>query len=377
MDAKAKKLIIKSRLFEKKNILFILINLFIFLAFLITISLLYFTFTYEFFSQTRNPRYTTIEALKKDEQGNYLPYDDYAFLNNLDYVVFHENSKYERIIIPLNISSKDVEIEIKPLLDIKELKLSKSLLKNEIICTNYMMNIDYDKDIVDYVIKTKKLFGNSIDINNTNLKLTGTYSPRINMSSLNTCYVSKETFEDLAQNEEPRNSEIIRIDNQKNVNKLREELRSRGLSMYVSEYRGDVKMFIIISVFIALIILVITFTILYNFIKKKTIYRLNHYGILKVSGYKDKDIINLEILESSMILLISFIIAYIIYYILYKKVTVAILYSLLFESELTVDIPIIIPILSIIVAFLLTTLTIKKLLKHYFKYDISEMLEGD
>lgn len=376
MDNKSRKLLIRSHFLEKRNIIFIFINIFIFLAVLTTISLLYFSVTYKFLSENKDPRYLTITTHKEDDQNNWIPYDDYSFLDNNNHVVFHIDSKYSGFYAKTNISKRNIELFIKPLLDENEIRLTKKLGKNDIICSKYILTINSNEEI-DGIINLKKHINKTLEYADYNLNLLTAYSTRDNMSSMNTCYVSKETYEELSKNIEKESSEIIRVDKKENINYVKSELFKRGLKAYTKQGNGDVNLFIIVSIFIALIVTIISFTILFNFVKKKTLYRMKRYGILRVSGYKDKDIIKLEIIENTFILIVSFIIAYIIFTFMYKKTIISVLYEFLLDSLITVYIPLLIPILSFALGFVLTTISINKLLKHYFKYDISEMFRSD
>ena len=376
MDNKARLLLIRSHALEKKNIIFIFINIFIFLAVLTTISLLYFSVTYRFLTSTRNMQYKTLTAHKEDESGTWLPYDDYRFLDNNEHVVFHINSKYDGFLISSKFLNKDTDFYIKPLLDSRELN-NKTLNKNDIICSNYIMTINPSTDEYEDVINAKKYMNQTIEYNNQSLKLIDTFSTRDNFTSLNTCYVSKETYEELGEYLDTRSSETIRIDNKENIDLVKRELFAKGLTVNMKYEDEQGHLFVLISIFVSLIITIISFTILYNFIKKKTIYRLKRYGILKTSGYRDKEIIKIEVLENTTILASSFIISYILFSFAYKKVIISTLSELLAESIITAYIPLAIPIVSFIVGLILLLISINKLLKHYFKYDISEMLESD
>lgn len=376
MDNKARLLLIKSHALERKNIIFIFINIFIFLAVLTTLSLLYFSITYSILTSKKDVSYKTISSHKKDEIGNWIPYDDYSFLDNNEHIVFHINSKYAGFVIDTKITNKDTELFIKPLLDSNELS-NKKIGKNELICSNYIMTVNQETEEYNGIINTKKHLGKTIKYNDQSLKLTDTFSSRINFNRLNTCYVSKETYEEIGEYLEERSSETIRIDKKENINSIKSELFAKGLSVEMKYENGQVNLFILISICIALIITIISFTILYNFIKKKTIYRLKRYGILKTSGYKDKDIVKLEVIENTIILATSFIISYIIFIFAYKNITISILSEFLAESIITYYIPLAIPIISFIVGLILILISINILLKHYFKYDISEMLESD
>ena len=376
MDNKARFLLIKSHALEKKNIIFILINIFIFLAILITISLLYFSITYELLTKTKDVSYKTIRSHKEDEKNHWLPYDDYSFLDDNKHVIFHINAKYDGFAIDTKILNKDTEIYIKPLLDSQELS-NKKIGKNDLICSNYIMTVDPETKEYDGIINTKKYLNQTITYNNQTLKLINTFSARENFNRLNTCYVSKETYEELGDYLEKSSSETIRIDAKENINSVKKELFSKGLTVDMKYENGEVNLFVLISIFISLIITIISFTILYNYIKKKTIYRLKRYGILKASGYKDKEIIRLESMENTLILIASFLISYIIFFFAYQKVAIFILSEFLAESIITIYIPLAIPLISFLVGLILLLISINKLLKHYFKYDISEMLESD
>ncbi|MDE6141677.1 MAG: hypothetical protein K2G03_03645, partial [Bacilli bacterium] len=334
MDNKARLLLIKSHALEKKNIIFIFINIFIFLAVLTTLSLLYFSITYSILTSTKDVSYKTISSHKKDEIGNWIAYDDYSFLDNNEHIVFHINSKYDGFVIDTKITNKDTELFIKPLLDSNELS-NKKIGKNELICSNYIMTVNQETEEYNGIINTKKYLGKTIKYNDQSLKLTDTFSSRINFNRLNTCYVSKETYEEIGEYLEERSSETIRIDKKENINSIKSELFAKGLSVEMKYENGQINLFILISICIALIITIISFTILYNFIKKKTIYRLKRYGILKTSGYKDKDIVKLEIIENTIILATSFTISYIIFIFAYKNIIISILSEFLAGSIIT------------------------------------------
>lgn len=373
MDTKAKYMLIKSHIFEKRNIIFIFINLFIFLATLITVSLLCYSFTFKVATITKDIKYKTIETYKKGEDDSYIPYD-YTFLDNIDHIAFHVDSKYDRFYTSTKIGNEMFDLTIMPLIDKKEIK--KDINKNEIVCSNYLVRLD-EEGKIESLLNTKRALNESLIINDTSLKLTNTYSTRKNMTSLDTCYVSIETYEELTKDQELQDSHIIRIDSAKNVDKVKLELINRGLTAITKHEDGGSNLFVLISIFVALIIIIITFTILYNYIKKKTIYRIKRYGLLKACGYKDKDIINVEVLENAIISCASFIVSLTIFIPIYLTVSVNVLYEFLYESIITYNIPILIPVISFLFGIIITVIATKSLLKKYFKYDISEMLEGD
>lgn len=374
MDIKSKYLLIKSHIFEKRNIIFIFINLFIYLSTLITFSLLYFSITYKYNSLNNDISYKTIETYKKDEYGEYIFYDDYSFLDNMDHIIFHVNAKYNGFYSTTTIHNKDYDLTIIPLIDKNE--INKDINNNEIVCSNYLLTLD-EEGKIESILNTKKILNETIKINDISLKLISTYNSHYNMTSSDTCYVSKDTYDKLTEYQEDDYSHIIRVDNIENVANIKSELVSNNLSSIVKYENGEFQLFILISIFIALIIIIITLTILYNYIKKKTLYRLKRYGILKTCGYKDKNIINVEVLENTIISLLSFIISFLIFIPLYKITTINILYEFLYESIITYDIPIIIPIISFLFGIILTIISTHNLLKKYFKNDISIMLEGE
>lgn len=373
MDKKAKYMLIKSHIFEKRNIIFIFINLFIFLATLITVSLLYYSFTYKVATITKDTKYKTIETYKKGEDDNYITYD-YTFLDNMDHITFHTDSKYNRFYTSTKIGNEIFDLTIIPLIDKKEIK--KDINKHEIVCSNYLTILD-EEGKIETLLNTKKVLNKNIIINDISLTLTNTYNARNNMASLDSCYVSLETYDELTKEQELENSHIIRVDSINNVDKIKQELINKGLTAIAKYEDGSSRLFVLISISIALIIIIITFTILYNYIKKKTIYRIKRYGLLNACGYKDKDIINVEVIENVIISCASFIVSLIIFIPIYLTVCVNVLYEFLYESIITYNIPLIIPIISFLFGLMLTIITTKKLLKKQLKYDISEMLEGD
>ncbi|MCX4364142.1 MAG: ABC transporter permease [Bacilli bacterium] len=368
MDSKGRKILIKSHLFENRNILFFMINFFIILVILILMFTLYFSITYKILSYSNDVSFRTVEVSKKEDDNIPLPYD-FSFLDNFDSISFHVDKRYDEMEFALK-NYSDVSVKLKPLLEPSEINTNKELSQNEAICSKNFM-IYSNENSVKY-IRPKDL-----QFEDFSLNLLGVYNTRDNMSSLNTCYISKSTYESLLQSEQSY-EEIVRLNNITDVKNFRSQMAKKGLSTYVKKQNnGNINLFIITTVFIISIVLIISFTIIFNFIKKKSIYRLKRYGLLKAVGYKNIDIVSLELREDVIIFICAFIASTIPLALLYNYTISHIFMEFVNESLMTVNMPILAILISFILVISFIIYIVKSVLKKILKQDISTILEGD
>lgn len=94
------------------------------------------------------------------------------------------------------------------------------------------------------------------------------------------------------------------------------------------------------SLLISLVVLIISFTLIYIFIKKKIRYRLTTYGILKVSGYKNKEIFKIDLLENIIVSTICFLVSVLIFIIIYTLIinNITIFDKMIYDNEIDLKI---------------------------------------
>ncbi len=153
-------------------------------------------------------------------------------------------------------------------------------------------------------------------------KIVGFYDNTTIMNYTNECYGIEEDIKIFVDTLNPTREKKaytyrIVVDKPFNLNKVKKEIKKLGYEISDSAIIEFDKPTIAIIVSISTsIFIVITFTIiylLYSYIKKKIKIESKYIGIIRACGYTKNQVINEQLIENSMILLISFIISSIIF----------------------------------------------------------------
>ncbi|CDF10715.1 putative uncharacterized protein [Mycoplasma sp. CAG:776] len=311
MNLKDRLWIIKSHIFEKRNSILMIVFFFLMLAILIILAFHNFMgyLTHYEDLKPRNRDLRIYEKLSENQIEQIKKINHVVFVSNLNDNLYFEIPEY-------NTNELGI-IYLNPLLEKNEItiKNGKSLTeKYDMICpTKFYPHETFNEN--DFI---KNIIGREVTINGNTFKIVGTYKNTEVGNSLSDCYISEEAFTELP------NSQIdylrIRVDNTKNNQYVASELNKLGIKVSNPKYPNAYEGFEYISLFITLLILFISFYIIYNFIKKKIRYRLTTYSILKVSGYKNKEIYKIDLLENIILATICFILSTICFIIIYNLV---------------------------------------------------------
>ena len=169
----------------------------------------------------------------------------------------------------------------------------------------------------------------------------------------------------------------VKVETLKDVKPISEKIKALGFEVRPNTYISN-SYSKHIPIFVSILTIIISFYILYNFIKKKLIYHIHTYGILKASGYKNEDIFKIEFIENTIITTICFIISVIIFIIgYYIIINMPVIYSyFVFSNEYNYKIPVLGFLLVYLVLILLNFINSKLLMKQYiYKRNIFEVLE--
>lgn len=325
MNLKDRLWIIKTHIFEKRNKILMIVLFFLILAILIILAfhnfMSYLTHYEDIRPQNRN--LYTYEELNENQIEQIKQINHVVFVSNLNYNLYFEIPEY-------NTNELSI-LYLSPLLEQNEITIKdgKHLTeKYEMICpAKFYPYETFETFNKKNLIKGKNIIGKEITIYGNNFQIVGTYSNTEIGSSLNDCYISQEAFTELPNSE--ADYLIIRVDDTKNNDCVAKELNKLGIEVSNPNYPNAYEGFEYISLFITLLILFISFYIIYNFIKKKIGYRMTTYNILKASGYKNKEIYKMDLLENLILCTICFILATIFFLIIYNLT----IYNISFLTE--------------------------------------------
>ena len=381
MDLKSRFFLIRKHLLDKRNILLILAMTIIMLILLFCVTV-YFIFAH---NPSKNIAYHTIEVTKK--QNN--PENDYSVLNNIEHVIYKTSTPNGIIYLNPTIFKSEhqqSEMTLKILFTSDLLKVTKgtSNLKDyEMICPSnfYPYDINSEANVLDKIypknfFNMNKSIGKTfnIDINNQNisLKLVGTYDNYRYYESFNTCFISESTYNKL--DIPKKDSYTLVVDNIKNIENVNETVKKLGFNFNSHYYNDDG--ITALPLFTCIVICLISYLVLYNFIKKKIKYNANKYGILKACGYPNKEILKIEYLENIIISLPSMFFSFIIATIIYK-IVIFNNYFLYFiaNGEISVIIPKEVYLIVYVIAFIILTIVTIITMKIYLNKSIENLLK--
>lgn len=393
--------LIKKRLLETRNIIlfFIIVVIFLILFTCITIT--------NFSKSNKNEIYN-LEIARSLYVFESKDGDVEEKINEVDNIEYFFSNKY---LSPKRFEIKEFDDElsdgiilIKALLndDIKIMSGKNITANNEMICSNYFYPHEYDDKLYsEQFLKGKDIINKKITVDSDNedsvgekvsLNIVGTYKNKYSEEA-NTCYVNIETYDKITSKYNGRSLEydengdltsieynkyenyIVVVDDIKNMQDVENKLNELGIG-YEEVFRIKLEFINIlytVPIFVAIIIVIISVSLLYNFIKKKIYYRTNNIGLLKSFGYTNKDISKIYIYENIFIVFFSFIISLIIYLLALKYLSYNFLAEVTYNSYI-LEIPVLYIILTIVFLNILIAIYINKNCNRLMKHNISFLL---
>lgn len=375
MNLKNRLWILKFRFFEKRNIILLIVLSFTFLAILTTLTFFYIT-NYTTHNELSSPSYLNLHVYVEDQ---VVSDEIIKEIEDIDHVIYATNLISSRTVFE---SANQESIVLKPLLDEKEIKIKKGRnLENnlEAICPNEFYPYDFSDTLnPNKYIKGNKVVGKIITINNQTFKIVGTYDAKKIRNSANECYISKNDFKKLP-NIIDTQIVTVKVDKTTNQPKVAEEISKLGFKEIERNNNNTNYLLMYTSLLISLVVLIISFTLIYIFIKKKIRYRLTTYGILKVSGYKNKEIFKIDLLENIIVNTICFLISVFIFIIIYTLIinNITIFDEMIYNNEIDLKINYFYILLSYFICVIMMVIATKHLTKKYLNISIHNMIKEE
>ena len=375
MNLKSKLWILKFRFLEKRNIILLIVLSFTFLAILTTLTFFYIT-NYTTHNTLSSRSYLNINVYVEDQVVND---EIIKKIEDIDHVIYATNLTSGRTIFN---STNQESIVLHPLLDEKEIKIKKGRnLENslEAICPNEFYPYDFT-DTLDpnNYIKGNKVIGKTLMINNQTFKIVGTYDAKKVRDSANTCYISKNDFKKLP-NVIDTQFITVKVDKVANQPQVAKEIFKLGFERIDIKSNNTNYYLMYTSLLISLVVFIISFTLIYIFIKKKIRYRLTTYGILKVSGYQNKEIFKIDLLENIIVSTICFLASVFIFIIIYTIIinNLTIFDEMIYHNEIDLKINYFYILLSYLICIIMIVIATKHLIKKYLNISIHDMLKEE
>ena len=389
--------IIINKLFVRDNVLFYLVNILTILAIFICITII--NFSLDFKNSNYNYFDTRVLFISKSDDNKINDK-----VKNIKHVSLVESKKYAQPAFvttnEFDVELLDSEISLRPLL-LNNIKITKgSEIKNDydIICPEsfypYSLYITnnigvFEKKLIDkHFIKKSYLVGREVKVVNHNneevfLKIVGTYKNR-KLDGINTCYISKKSFDmfksdyEICSDDvcEEYNSFMVLVDDFKNMEYVENELSKLGFSS-IRQVSFDEVLFsqlISIPTFVASIVIVLSITLVYSFIRRKSEKSRKEQAILKSLGYKEEDIIKIYKSELSICYFISSFVSFLLYLIIFYFIYNYYLYEFRFYNYL-IPIPYFYFVIFIILFYFYNMFIIKIFIKNNYKFCVRKLFE--
>lgn len=429
---------IKRNLINTRNIILTLISTLLMVILFFALTFLDFTIKSERYIKTNYMKDLNIEVIRKTPYFNnineYINYISSTEHNNIYKEEYDNLSNYKHVIsnLPIKINDEVLlrfkgyenqdnpkEINIKVIYNKDNIKLINGNYpkKGEIVCPTKLYPYVLTKSILNMniiepnkIIDTNKELGNTYDLvefrwntgtnidvknsrynNDIKLKLVGTYDNKYSFDSMDTCYTAFETYDLFRDCESyttignglnketicmPYNGRVLTADSKENVSSIINNLQENG---YDTSIKGQIEInstSYMYPIIISLVTMIMTVTIILLNINKKCINKTINFAILQATGFRKKQIINIELLDNTIIYLISYVLSLILYYLLLIYLS-----NNLFSGYFFFGQNFEIPYVSIIIIYILISLIIYIFsiikLNEILKKDIMINLEGN
>ena len=382
--------ILKRKIINKRNIIFIIILSILVTIILLCISIMYFVnSTYNMLINDIDNRTLIISKPATEEE--------YQHIEDIKHVLLVTSNKYSDglsvDVKEFKYDGKEGIVTLEPLLipaDL-EIKEGKSITNElEVVCHSHFnpfFNQFNYTPVNNFFYKDKEIIGKEFNVQSRNtkdvysFKIVGTFISH-NLSTIDTCYMSINDFDKIKSNiaalsgDTPiyYNDLMVVVDDVTNLETVKQKLTNLGYFPFSAYTLDDsYKYMVTIPLFICLIISIITFNILYNFLNKKIKYQVKSLGLLKCVGYKNKVIFKYEVLENLILLIISIIISFIISFISFLIMNNVFLLEYK-QVTLSIHLPYIYVLFFLIGLILLVIFLTYYFLKKIFNFSIQELL---
>lgn len=416
MSFKDQFFIVRNRLFEKKNIILLIVLTIIFLILITCLTVIQFSINNknEISNLADGRTYKIIHEVIDDDINHTLRDVEFTEeqiekIKNLEHVELIVNEKYyfgnRTEVSTFDKESEEGILSLKVLLNKDDIKIKKGTnLENkyELVCSDTFYPHEFDERMYrDLFIPSSEFIGKEIEVISSNedldgkkvtLKIVGSYENKY-METANTCYTDMETYNEISSKyagwvgsyDEKGNliekeynkyyDYFVVIDSKDNISSVLDELRRMNVEYYPYSYTDFtfMNMLLIIPIVIGIVVIILTLNILYSFISKKNTNRLNNIGILKAIGYDEKDIISLNFKENTILIIICFIVSLLIYFVALNYLTYNFLAEVTYNNVI-LDVPYVLIALLLILFIFIIYLITKSSFKKIFNYSIQDLL---
>ena len=404
-------------LFKKDNTLFIIIITILILIIYVLLTITNVVIEYYYNTNKYNFLARTLIVEKEDKTEKELD-----SISNINHVVVNVSDKYYNSFYTNIYEKEHSSLAINSIINQDDLKIVKGRSPkniNEIVipikfCPYDVFHIKKENfmdgnDLIGKTFTVKSDKSVTYDMNHDDpkyeemmdnrekvtLTVVGTYDSTINLVESNVAYTSTQTidglksqynggqgFTDSNGNSTFYNNEyvdrMIRVDSYKNLEYVKNELTKQNFSFneVLSINLLEFLTILLVPLVVSIILLVVAFNLIKNFIKKKLNNRHTNLGILKAIGYTNKQIKKIEFTENIFITIFCIVFAFIIYSAIYLIVTKNFLTMLDYYSC-----PVNMPLLLIGILILLLMIFIKiinnKVISKILKKNVMELIKED
>ncbi len=404
-------------LFKKENALFItIITILILIIYvLLTISNLVIDYYYSMNRYNYLARTLIVEKGDKSEK-------DLDDISNIKHVVANVSNKYYNEFFAPILERDEGQLAIGAIINKKDLKIVKGRSPenlNEIVipvkfCPYNEFDIEKDKFIngnkligSTFTIKSDKSVNYNLDHDDpkylemmdkretVTLTIVGTYDSTANLVEADTAFATIKTIDNLKSpyhgghgvidsdgNSIFYNDEyvdrMIRVDSYKNLDYVKNELTKQGFDFWeaMSIDLMEFLTILLVPLVVSIILLIVTFVLIKNFINKKLNNRHTTLGLLKAIGYTNKDIKKLEFTENIIITLFCALVSFIIYFIVYLVVTKNFLAIFNYYS-FTVKIPLFLITVLLIFIIIFIKVINNRVTHNILKQNVMQLIKED
>lgn len=415
MNLKDNLYLIKHKIFNKRNIILTIVLIIILIIIFSCLSICHFVLDYQSTSLANDPKNRELWVTSFNEEE-----DNFDNISDISHVEAIYSSKFKEThyayLPEFDSETTKGEITIKTLINTNDVIIVDGRnIENdyEMICPKNFYPYTYNESIDNFdakihynkFLKSSDYIGKDFSILSFrderyeeknkyyNFKLVGVYETKRSKDTIQTCYVNKNSFDNIYTNISlisqsifsngeivtdiiKHKGVIVRVDQYQNLEKVSQELRARNYSVaQIIELDYDfINLLLYIPICIAIIVLLVAINIIYNFFKKKNEYSKNYIGILKACGYTNKNILKMNITENTIFTIISFLVSYIIYFLVFSFINKYVLYDLTYNNY-SLKIPIHYIIIFMLVFISIVILITKNLTKKLLNNSIKTLLE--